>query len=112
MPFELTSPTSLRLDHVQTRMERHGEEHVPAIDLSLTWTTNNRALDMLHPELRRALYGELQTPADEPSARDTTSSLWKARSARSAAPSSRQTARSGMSYAPCLRNAFRTSPPR
>lgn len=65
--FELTNKTTLRLDHVQTRMERHGEDHVPAIDLSLTWTTNNRALDMLHPELRKALYAPLQAPGqDEP----------------------------------------------
>ena len=78
MKFELPNRTTVKLDNVNPRVERHGEEKVPAIDLALTWTTGNRALDMLTPKLREFLYftapgpvstgkpqGEMDLPVDD-----------------------------------------------
>lgn len=76
--FELKQPTMVKLNHAKGRKEHHGEALVLALDLSVTWTTNNRALDMLDPELREALFsalppgtkpttdqGELQLPVSD-----------------------------------------------
>lgn len=62
--FELLTPTTVRLNNVQSRKEHHGEDLVAAIDLSLTWATNNRALAMVHPDLRASLYCDMRTPAE------------------------------------------------
>lgn len=76
--IEFLEPTDLLLRNVQTRIEKHGEEDVPALDLAVSVTGGNRLLDMLHPDLRAALFkpagpvrdGELDLPVDDrPSAR-------------------------------------------
>lgn len=59
MQFELATATNLKLDNVNIRMEKHGEENVPAIDLAVTLTANNKMLDMLHKSLRTALFTKL-----------------------------------------------------
>lgn len=56
MPFELLSPTAVKLMHVNLRPEKHGDEDVPAIDLKFCLAASNAALDMFHPKLRDALY--------------------------------------------------------
>lgn len=77
--FELSQPTTVTLDNFQTRMQHHGDQLVPAVDLSLTWKTHNRALDALVPGLREMLYAkaepepeseqaEMDLPVDELSA--------------------------------------------
>lgn len=67
--FELTQPTMVKLNHAKGRKEHHGEALVLALDLSVTWTTNNRALDMFDPGLREALFSALppgtKPPADQ-----------------------------------------------
>jgi hypothetical protein len=74
--LEFTQPTSVFLDHVQPRVELHGEEHVHAIDLSMTYTSNNRVLDAVAPGLRETLFaaharqpakaqGEMNLPVDD-----------------------------------------------
>lgn len=59
MQFELATATTLKLDNVNIRMEKHGEENVPAIDLAVTMMANNKVLDLLHKSLRTALFTKL-----------------------------------------------------
>lgn len=59
--FELQNPTSVKLDNAQTRMQHHGDQLVPAVDLDLTWKTHNTVLDTLMPGLREALYAADET---------------------------------------------------
>lgn len=56
MPFEFPRVTPAKLTHVNVRRELHGEEHVPAMDLSLRLEGSNELLDLLDPSLRLALY--------------------------------------------------------
>lgn len=65
--FEIKQPSSVKLEHVQTRMEGHGEELVPAVDMHFTWVTGSSVLTMLHPRLRSTLFmakrdGEAEEP--------------------------------------------------
>lgn len=62
----------VKLRNVQTRMEKHGEDDVPALDLAISVTGGNTMLDMIDPDLRRALFrpieaqpGELELPTDD-----------------------------------------------
>jgi hypothetical protein len=50
--FELPTPTQVKVVKYQTRGEHHGDVLVTAMDLRVSWTTNNSILDTLHPELR------------------------------------------------------------
>ncbi len=75
--LEFSQPTSVFLDHVQPRVELHGDEHVHAIDLSLTYTGGNHVLDQVAPGLRSTLFtalvkqpskkpqGDIDLPVDE-----------------------------------------------
>lgn len=56
MKFEIQTPSTVRIVHVNLRAEKHGEDNVPAVDLKLRMETTNQALSMFHPELLRALY--------------------------------------------------------
>lgn len=56
MSFEFPKVTEVQLTHVNVRREIHGEEHVPAMDLSLRKEGSNELLDLLDPALRQALY--------------------------------------------------------
>ncbi len=53
--FTLPS-TPAKLTSLTPRIEKHGEESVPAVSLSLTITGPNTLLDLLQPGLREALY--------------------------------------------------------
>lgn len=53
--FELPGSTELLLSKFQTRAEHHGDVMVTAMDMAVEWTTSNRSLDMLHPQLREKL---------------------------------------------------------
>ncbi|MGF6957965.1 hypothetical protein [Paraburkholderia youngii] len=44
------------LEHINTRMERHGDEEVLALDLKITFDLPNSSLDQLSGTLRRSLY--------------------------------------------------------
>lgn len=65
--FEIPVLSQVKLDHAKGRKEHHGEALVLALDLSITWTTNNLALDMFGKQVRKALF--LKLPADEQSQR-------------------------------------------
>lgn len=66
--LEMLEPTTVKLSNVQTRVERHGEDEVMAIDLAVTWNTNNRALTEIHKQLRNALFCNHAQPSDSPQA--------------------------------------------
>lgn len=66
------TPRDVKLRNVQTRMEKHGEDDVPALDLAISVTSQNTMLDMIDPDLRRALFqpeqaieGELPLGTDD-----------------------------------------------
>lgn len=56
MPFELTAVTECKLTHVNVRREFHGDEHVPAMDLSMRIEAANDLLNLLDPVIRTSLY--------------------------------------------------------
>lgn len=58
--FELTQQT-LRLAHVNPRIEKHGDERVPAVDIRLVYRTSNDALAWFDPGLKAALYSRPET---------------------------------------------------
>lgn len=52
MPFELQSVTPVAFTHANVRRELHGEEHVRAVDISMTINGENHLLDLIEPGLR------------------------------------------------------------
>lgn len=62
--LELLEPTTVTLSNVQTRVEKHGDEDVMAIDLAVIWNTNNRSLSAIHKQLRPALFCDLRPPQE------------------------------------------------
>ena len=62
--LELLEPTTVKLSNVQTRVEKHGDDEVMAIDLAVTWNTNNRSLTAIQKQLRNALFCNLAQEAD------------------------------------------------
>jgi hypothetical protein len=54
--FELTDLTEARLASVTNRIEKHGDEDVPAVSLTVEFTAENTLLDLIDPGLRHALY--------------------------------------------------------
>ena len=71
MPFELLEPIEAKLTSVTNRVERHGDQEVPAISLGFCIASANTLLDKINPTLRHALYkaveGQDQLPGVEPS---------------------------------------------
>lgn len=70
--FELTDLTEARIASVTNRIEKHGDEDVPAVSLTVEFTAENTLLDLIDPGLRHALYKakpdtEPELPAMEPS---------------------------------------------
>lgn len=56
MRFELVAVTDVLLTHVNVRREKHGEENVPALDMSFRKEGGNELLDLLDPEIRTTIY--------------------------------------------------------
>lgn len=56
MPFELQQVTEVTFTNSNPRSEFHGEDHVRAIDISMTLTGDNTLLDLLEPGLREHEY--------------------------------------------------------
>ena len=54
--FELLNPTEARLASVTPRVERHGDDDVPAVSISVEIETANTVLDLIDPTIREALY--------------------------------------------------------
>lgn len=68
--FEIPEFVEARLASVTNRIEKHGDEDVPAITLKVELTAANTILDGIEPSLRHALYkaveGQDQLPGVEP----------------------------------------------
>lgn len=57
MKFELKTPTSVKLNSVNVRSEKHGPDSlVPAVDLSFTLETSNNILEVFDEDLLKAIY--------------------------------------------------------
>lgn len=54
--FELLDFTGVKLDNVNSRMQKHGDDNVPALDLAITLTATNQVLDLIHHALRPTLF--------------------------------------------------------
>lgn len=54
--FELLDFTGVKLDNVNSRMQKHREDNVPALDLAMTLTATNQVLDLIHHALRATLF--------------------------------------------------------
>lgn len=69
MKFELHD-VAAKLRSFTARVEKHGDEDAPAISLGFTITGANTLLDLIDPNIRRALYkaveGQDQLPGVEP----------------------------------------------
>lgn len=58
--FELPNFTTTKLANMNPRIEKHGAESVPAVDLSFSINASNDILEQFHPDLLLALYGEAE----------------------------------------------------
>lgn len=56
IPFEFQQVTPVHLTNVNSRREKHGDENVPAMDLSMRLEGSNELLNLLDDRLRVALY--------------------------------------------------------
>jgi hypothetical protein len=54
--FHIPEGSTVFIAHAQTRMEAHGDERVPAIDVSLSWFAPAMTLDELCPGLTDVLF--------------------------------------------------------
>lgn len=54
--FKILTPTAAKLTSLTPRIEKRGDENVPAVSLGLTITGPNTLLDLLSPTLRQGLY--------------------------------------------------------
>jgi len=61
--FTLTTQQS-RIAHINVREEKHGEESVPAVDLTIVCDVPNGFLSYLHPTLKASLYGPQHTQSN------------------------------------------------
>jgi hypothetical protein len=64
--LQLLEPTTVKLTHAQSRVEKHGDDDVMAIDLAVIWNTHNRALTDIHKQLRNALFCDMRQEVKGP----------------------------------------------
>lgn len=68
--FQILEFTEARLASVTNRVEKHGDDEVPAVSLGIEITSANTLLDTIDPKLRQSLYvaveGQEQLPGIEP----------------------------------------------
>lgn len=57
MKFEVDPGTQVRFSHLNIRDEKHGDETVPACDLTFIWQAANSVLTMFDGKLLTSLYG-------------------------------------------------------
>lgn len=69
--LQITETTEATLNAVTNRVEKHGDDDVPAVSLQLSIETANTILDQIDPAIRQALYkavdGQEQLPGIDPS---------------------------------------------
>lgn len=68
--FQITEFTEARVTSVTNRVEKHGDDEVPAVSLTLEIEAANTLLDAIDPGIRQSLYkpveGQDQLPGVEP----------------------------------------------
>lgn len=62
--FKLLTPTQAKLTSLTPRIEKHGDENVPAVSLGLSITGPNTLLDLFSDSLRHALYKAAEDAGD------------------------------------------------
>jgi hypothetical protein len=62
--FALDSFTTCKLTNINPRIEKHGTESVPAVDLNFTLNAANSILEQFNPDLLLALYGEAEEDSE------------------------------------------------
>ena len=65
MPYAFPTPTTVKLAHINMRLEKHGDESVTALDLKFIRTGPNSELGMLHPKLQAMLYWRSKMTNDQ-----------------------------------------------
>jgi hypothetical protein len=75
MLFELTELTTATLATITNRVERHGEDEVPAVSFGLKITAANTILDALSPTLRKTLYTKARGQAELEGVESVTANL-------------------------------------
>jgi hypothetical protein len=63
--FEIESSTPVKFSHLNIRDEKHGDESVPACDLTFLWATSNDVLAQFDGMLLHSLYGPPTAAADQ-----------------------------------------------
>jgi hypothetical protein len=65
MNFAFPNPTTVTLQHLNVRNEKHGDEDATALDLKFSRTAGNDCLDAFHPDLMVALYFRAKEADDQ-----------------------------------------------
>jgi hypothetical protein len=60
MDFRIDNDADIKLEHLNVRIEKHGDADATAVDLKLEYVTSNKVLDQFHGDLREALYAPEQ----------------------------------------------------
>ena len=68
--FSLTKPTFVTLSNLNTRVEKHGDESVSAIDLTINYDAPNSILDDFQPGLLDAFYKAAESGDDSQATMD------------------------------------------
>lgn len=68
--FSLPKPTYVTLSNLNTRVEKHGDESVSAIDLTINYDAPNAVLDHFQPGMLDAFYKEAEAGDDSQATMD------------------------------------------
>lgn len=68
--FSLPKPTFITLSNLNTRVEKHGDESVSAIDLTINYDAPNAVLDQFQPGMLDAFYKEAEAGDDSQATMD------------------------------------------
>lgn len=73
--LELHEFTEARMASLTTRIQKHGDEDVPAVSLGLQMTVANTMLDVIDPSIRESLFKRVDGQPDLPGLESTTPAL-------------------------------------
>lgn len=73
--LEIHDFTEARMASLTTRIQKHGDEDVPAVSLGLQLTVANTLLDVIDPNIRESLFKRVDGQPDLPGMESTTPAL-------------------------------------
>lgn len=73
--LEIHEFTEARMASLTTRIQKHGDEDVPAVSLGLQMTVANTMLDVIDPSIRESLFKRVDGQPDLPGMESTTPAL-------------------------------------